>query len=102
MLDQRGRRWADVPSILRVFADIGPTLAQGKKDNRSFCQRQPTVSYRRLSSVYLPTLGQRWLKVRKPTVILSASAQSQLQTSIRPIARVENQTRRALWPSQNL
>ena len=38
--------------------------------------------YRRLSSVYLPTLGQRWLKVRKPTVILSTSAHRQLQTSI--------------------
>ena len=88
-------------SILHVFADSGPTLAQGNKLNchffivsppsatdvylpcicrhwanvgsrwesqLSFCQRQPTVSYWRLSSEYLPTLGQCWLKVKKTTV----------------------------------
>ena len=92
-------------SIVRAFADIGPTLAQGKKANSHFvnvsppsatyvyppcicrhwanvgsrwesqllfCQRQPTVSYRRLSSLYLPTLGQRWLEVKKPTVFFAS------------------------------
>ena len=32
--------------------------------------------------MYLPTVGQRWLKVMKPTVILSTSAHRQLQMSI--------------------
>ena len=55
-------------SILRVIADIGPTLAQGGKANCHFVNVSPPSGYRRLSSVYLPTLGQRWLKVKKPTV----------------------------------
>ena len=69
-------------SILRTFANIGPTLAQCKKANGHFVNVSPPSEYRCLSSVYLPTLGQRWLKVRKPTVILSTSAHRQLQTFI--------------------
>ena len=38
-----------------------------KKANSRFVNVSPP-SARRLSSVYLPTLGQRWLKVKKPTV----------------------------------
>ena len=32
--------------------------------------------------MYMPTVGQRWLKIIKPTVILSMSTHRQLQTSI--------------------
>ena len=38
-----------------------------KKANSRFVNVSPP-SARRLSSVYLPTLCQRWLKVKKPTV----------------------------------
>ena len=41
-----------------------------KKANSRFVNVSPP-SARRLSSVYLPTLGQRWLKVKKPTVFFS-------------------------------
>ena len=62
-------------SILRVFADIGPTLAQGKRTNGHFVNvSPPSATAKCLFSVYFPTLGQRWLKVSKPTVIpLSAT-----------------------------
>ena len=52
------------------ICNVGPTLATGKKANSRFVNVSP-LSARRLSSVYLPTLGQRWLKVKKPTVFFS-------------------------------
>ena len=52
------------------ICNVGPTLATGKKVNSRFVNISPP-SARRLSSVYLPTLGQRWLKVKKTTVFFS-------------------------------
>ena len=55
------------------WQQLNPMRALGRK--KSFLKT-------RLSSMYLPTVGQRLLKVIKPTVILSTSAHRQLQTSI--------------------
>ena len=63
---------------MQRWANVG----YSQENQQSFFQRRPTVRYRRLSSMYLPTVGQRWLTVIKPTVIMSTSAHRQLQTSI--------------------
>ena len=70
-----------VGMVAVAYATLGQRWLQVGKPTAVFL-RQPTVRYRRLSSMYLPTVGQRWLKVIKQTVILSTSAHRQLQTSI--------------------
>ena len=46
-------------SILRVFAEIGPTLDQGKKANGNFVNVSPTSA----TDVYPPCICRHWANV---------------------------------------